>query len=141
MTTRDDFEEWLDKRWIDISGNFFEKDEDGEYTDNEVCLAWKAWQAATAKQQARIDQCERLLNDSLRLGDLYKQKITNIENKIEQLRQALREIKEHDEARMYASCPDCDYEGVCEKTRICKGMPHSKVGEIAAKAMDESNDN
>ena len=49
----------------------------------------------------------------------------------QQLRDALENIKAHDEYVMWNRCPDCDYG--CKG--VCKDMPHSEVGKIAIKSI------
>ena len=50
MTTRDDFEEWAK------SEGYGTNNIDNCYSSQNTIAAWKAWQAATAKQQAEIDR-------------------------------------------------------------------------------------
>lgn len=84
------------------------------------------------------DAARRASQFSADVADQALADLKAAEKQVEQLREALLKIKEHDEKLMYAACPDCDYLGTCEKTGICKCMPHSKAGEIASKALEQT---
>ena len=58
-------------------------------------------------------------------------------SRADKCRAALEQIKRIDEKRQFGSCPDCDHESWCNSNKACKSMPHSEVGNIAAKALEE----
>ncbi len=57
-----------------------------------------------------------------------------------ELKEALQQIEKMDRARMYKSCPDCDFPNYCSRENGCESMRYSQIGKVANTTLEGNSD-
>lgn len=88
------------------------------------------------RQATKIAELEQE-RDILRTANKWvHDNLTEAREENQRLRDALQKIVSMDTRAMYERCPDC-YTDECNKDRVCKDFPLSRIGKVAKQAIGE----